>query len=247
MTRPLSRWIEHAPGYPGTDDDRVGRSRGRAVRWAVAAAAVLIVLLVVAQLVLPGIAERRVRDELARIGTPSDVEVSSFPAVKLLLGQVDSLSARLESSEASADEVADLIASTEEIDRLRVSTDRIELSGLELRDAMLAKDDERLRAEASLTRQDLLALLPAGSELRSIGSEGGELLLDGSFSALGFQFSGVARASPSDGAIVLAPEGVAGLARLTVFSDDRLRIEALDAQETGESVRLGIEGRVVAG
>ncbi|MBA2793212.1 MAG: hypothetical protein H0U32_04340, partial [Thermoleophilaceae bacterium] len=59
----------------------------------------LLLLVVVAQFVLPGIAERRVRDELRSVGAASNVEVSSFPAVKLLLGEIDSLAARLGRSE----------------------------------------------------------------------------------------------------------------------------------------------------
>jgi len=215
----------------------------------IAAAALVVALLLVAQLLLPGIAEQRVRDKLAAIGAPADVEISSFPAVKLLLGQVDSLSARLEDSEADAADVADLVAGAEDIDRLEVSTERIELSGLELHDVLLTKDGERLRADASLAQQDVSALLPAGSELRGIRSEEGELLLDGSFSLLGFEVSGAVRASPSNGEIVLVPEGIplAGLAQLTVFSDERVKVEALDAHETGDSVRLEIDASLVAG
>src|SRR5947209_8668484 len=47
---------------------------------AIALAAVL-ALLVIAQLVLPGIAEQRLRDRLARSGKVLDVEVHAFPAI----------------------------------------------------------------------------------------------------------------------------------------------------------------------
>lgn len=58
-------------------------------RAVVAAIVVVLALLVIAQLVLPGVAERRVREELEQLGTASDVQVSSFPAVKLLFGEIE--------------------------------------------------------------------------------------------------------------------------------------------------------------
>lgn len=206
-------------------------------------------LLGLAQLVLPGIAERRVRDELEAVGGVSEVEISSFPAVKLLFGEVDSIAARLGDSQSSDQEVADLIARADGVDRLRVSADRIRISGLRLTGARLAKDGDQLRAGASLSERDLIAFLPPGTELESIASDDGELLLEGSFGVLGFEFSGLARISPENGAIVLTPEGVplAGLAQVTVFSDDRVSVERIAAREAGERLRLEAEGSLGTG
>lgn len=203
----------------------------------------MVVLLVVAQLVLPRIAERRVEAELEAVGTASDVEVSSFPAVKLLFGEIDSLAASLGDSASSQGELADLIARAEDVDRLRVSAESIRISGLDLTDARLAKDGDQLTAEASLSRPDLVAFLPPGAEVDSIASQDGELLLEGSFAALGVELSGPARVAPQDGAIVLIPEGLplAGLGQITVFSDDRVQIERLGGREMGERVLLDAE------
>ncbi len=218
-------------------------------RVAITVAILVVVLLVVAQLVLPGIAERRVEAELEAVGTASDVEVSSFPAVKLLFGEIDSLAARLGDSKSTQGELADLIARAQSVDRLRVSAESIRISGLALTDARLAKDGEQLTAEASLSKRDLIALLPAGTEVRSIASQDGELLLEGSFAAFGVELSGPARVAAQDGAIVLTPEGVplAGLAQVTVFSDDRVRIERLGGREVGERVLLEAGGRLAGG
>lgn len=216
---------------------------------AIAAAVVLVILLVVGQLVLPGIAERRVRDELEAVGTVSNVEVSSLPAVKLLFGEIDSLAARVGASESSDQELADLIARAEDIDRLRVSAESIRVSGLELTDARLAKDGERLTAEASLSERDLITLLPPGTEIRSIVSRGGELLLEGTFTVVGVELSGPARVAPQDGAIVLTPEAapLAGLAQVTVFSDDRVKIARIGARDAGGRLLLEAGGRLAAG
>src|SRR3954451_13378213 len=49
----------------------------------------LVVLLGAAQLVLPGLAERKLRDDLMRSGSQVHVEVKAFPAVKLLFQHAD--------------------------------------------------------------------------------------------------------------------------------------------------------------
>ena len=132
---------------------------------------------------------------------------------------------------------------------MRVSAQRIRISGLQLTDARLAKDGDRLRAAASLSESDLEAFLPPGTELDSIASQDGDLLLEGSFSALGFQVSGPARVAPQDGAIVLTPEGLplAGLAQVTVFSDERVRVERIAAREVRERLDLEAEGTLNSG
>lgn len=218
-------------------------------RVAIVGVGVVVALLIVAQLVLPGIAERRVRDELEQLGAVSNVEVSSFPAVKLLFGEIDSLEAGLTGSQASDGEVADLLAKAENIDRLRIAADRVQVSGLGLTGARLSKDGERLEARATLSQADLVSFLPPGTEVRSISSEGGRLLLDGSFSAFGVQVSGPASVAPQGGAIVLSPEGIplGGLAALTIFSDERVQVERLDATAEGDRLRLSAGGRLVGG
>jgi len=48
---------------------------------------------------------------------------------------------------------------------------------------------------------------------------------------------------------VLTPEGLplAGLAQVTVFSDDRIRIERIGAREAGERLDLEAEGTLGGG
>ena len=73
---------------------------------------VVVALLVVAQLVLPGAAERRLRDRLSRDGKVTRVEVHSFPAIKLLWNQADRVVVRMSSASAGTGRVADLLATT---------------------------------------------------------------------------------------------------------------------------------------
>lgn len=215
-----------------------------AARAALAALSLIMVALVAAQLVLPGVAERRARSELEQLGTVSDVEVDSFPALKLLLGGVDSLTARLDRTDSGAEELADAIAKADGIDEVRASARAVRVSGLALTDARLAKDGDRLRAQASLSEADLRSFLPPGIEVSRISSRGGELLLVGSFSAFGFELSGPAAVAPIDGAVVLTPLGVplAGLASVTIFADDRVVVTGLQARGAGDRLVLRAQG-----
>nr|MBA3328898.1 hypothetical protein [Solirubrobacterales bacterium] len=79
---------------------------------ALAVAGVVVVALVAAQLALPTLAERRVADGLERLGTRPDVDVSAFPAFKLLFGggadrvEIDMRLARATGSAPLAEQLA---------------------------------------------------------------------------------------------------------------------------------------------
>src|SRR2546423_453444 len=57
--------------------------------------AVIVLLLVIAQLVLPGVAAQRLRDSLSKSGRVLEVKVSAFPAIELLWHRADSVVVRL--------------------------------------------------------------------------------------------------------------------------------------------------------
>jgi hypothetical protein len=72
------------------------RARGHRTRRALlCTAAASAALLGALQLVLPAVAEQRVRSRLERFGTVSQVEVRALPAVKLLWGQADDAKVRM--------------------------------------------------------------------------------------------------------------------------------------------------------
>ena len=59
-------------------------------------------LLVLSQLLLPGIAARRLRDQLSRSGQVTAVEVHAFPALKLLWRHADRVVIRMQSYATSS-------------------------------------------------------------------------------------------------------------------------------------------------
>src|SRR2546423_13547039 len=103
------------------------------------ALAALVLLAVVAQVVLPGLAENRVRDRLAHDGRVESVQVSAFPAVKLLWGKADRVTVRMASVRTGVGRLGSLIGRTADADRLDGSTRELDVLTLRLRDARLHK------------------------------------------------------------------------------------------------------------
>ncbi|MBA2256392.1 MAG: hypothetical protein H0W05_04185 [Thermoleophilaceae bacterium] len=69
--------------------DRIRLPTSRAGRIAAGAATALVLLLVLSQLLLPGIGEGAVEDRLTENGGAADVSLSAKPAARLLLGDGD--------------------------------------------------------------------------------------------------------------------------------------------------------------
>jgi hypothetical protein len=119
------------------------------------AAAVTAVIGGASQVVLPAIAEQRVRDRLQEMGTVSQVEVGAFPAVKLLWGQTDDVKVRMSSLDAGP---------------------------LRLHDVRVVKHGADIDARAALPAG--LPLVPQGLRLRAAELPGGRMLLSTAASAL---------------------------------------------------------------
>lgn len=213
-------------------------SLGRVRRLALIALAVLVVALVASQLLLPPLAERDLREELAATGAVRDVEVEAFPALTLLGDRADVVRVRVGAARSGTGELGDLLASTKRTERLDARADSLALGPLALRDLRLTKAGARLEGRALLVD----AALPAALGFRPVPSDDGSLLLEGTGGLLG----GVrARLSARDGALVVAPDGLlGGLASLTVFEDPRIEMTAVGARPAAGGYALTATGRL---
>src|SRR5437667_5207130 len=124
--------------------------------------AVLVLLAVAAQLLLPGIAENRIRDRLAHDGRVESVHVSAFPAIKLLWGKADRVTVRMANLRSGVGKLGDLIGRTADAGRVDATTRELDVLTLRLRDARLRKRGNTLDGEATVTDADLGAALPQG-------------------------------------------------------------------------------------
>src|SRR3954469_4641871 len=89
-----------------------------------AVAGVVVVVLIAAQFLLPGVAARRLRDDLDRHGSDVRVHVEALPAIKLLWHRADRVTVRVghlaSGRPGSGQSLPDLLASTKAADRLDV-------------------------------------------------------------------------------------------------------------------------------
>ena len=222
--------------------------RPRPLVLALSAVGVVVVLLVAAQLILPSLAERSVADDLERFGPRPDVEVSAFPAVKLLFGKADrvEIDMRLARMPGSAP-LAEQLERTADADELDARVRELRVGPLRVRDARLTKDGETLRASANVRESELQAALPSFLEFRGAEQQPGDgLLLDGSVTFLGATINAQARVRATEGAITAAPENIpfGALATFTVFQDPRVNVTSVGATTRPGGFGLTATGRL---
>jgi hypothetical protein len=195
---------------------------------AIAAAGVVLLVLVLAQLVLPGIAEQRLRDRLGRSGTVLSVEVHAFPAIKLLWHHADRVVVRMGRYRSAAGPLGGLLGETGDVGSLDASATEVDVG---LRDATLHKRGDRLTGTARVTQADLRAAVPILRSVVPVTSSDGRLTLRGTAALLGVTASVDATVRPQSGRLVVLPDvPFGGLAAITVFSDPRVEVDGVSAR-----------------
>jgi hypothetical protein len=186
-------------------------------------------VLFASQIILPRVAESRLRSELERTGHVESVQVHAFPALKLLFQRADSVSVRLSSATLGAGDLADELAGTARTHSLDARATTATFGPLKLRDLRLRKDGDALTGFATVTEADLASALPVSLGLHPVSSAGGALVLEADVGPVAVR----ARLSASDGALMIAPDGLlGGFASVRVFSDPRVRVTAIGARSS---------------
>ncbi len=217
----------------------------RAARVALAIAAGLILVLVAAQLALPGIAEHRLRDRLERSGTVERVEISAFPAVKLLWHRADDVTVRMGRLRTGSGNFADLLVRTVDTDDLDASAEEQRILTLRLHDSRLRKRGDELTLSSTVDDADLRAALPPGFDLRPVASGDGALVLEGSAELLGQRFQGRAVVAARNGRLILAPDVLfGGFLTVTLFADPRIEVLSVGARQRAGGFTLVARARL---
>lgn len=125
------------------------------------------------EVALPSFAESRVRDELATVGTVTDVDISGFPAVALLFGSVESAAIRMSSATMDAESMENMAERVGGVEALDVEIDALQAGPFDLESVVVDKRGESLDASASLDVGQIERLVP-GAKLTV---EDGKLLL----------------------------------------------------------------------
>jgi hypothetical protein len=209
----------------------------------------VLLLLVLAQVLLPGVAANRVRERVERYGRVHSASVSAFPAVKLLWGDADSVSVSAAGLSATPQQIGALLWEARSLGGLDLAAQSAVLKapqlpqGLRLSDVRLRKRGSALSATATLTQQQLDAALPSGFSVEPLAASGGAVEARASGALFGVQASLTVAIRALEGAMVAEPRGLpfAGLARVTLFSDPHLKIGGLSLRVlAGEPRTYGI-------
>ncbi|MGA9315414.1 MAG: hypothetical protein WBV77_12385 [Solirubrobacteraceae bacterium] len=195
-----------------------------------------LLLVVLAQVFLPTLAARRVRDRVARYGTVRSVSVSAFPAVKLLWGKADTVNVSAGSLSVQFSQIAALLWEAREASSMTVTAEAATLKavpdlpdGLTVNDLRMEKHGSAIKASATLTQQQLSEALPSGFHVEPTASGGGQVEARASGGLFGVQASITTLVKPVEGRLVAEPQGfpLASLGTVTLFSDSRLKVDSV--------------------
>jgi hypothetical protein len=211
--------------------------------WALGIVGVVVLLLVVAQLVLPGIAAQLLHDRLARSGTDVHVEVHAFPAIELLWHQADRVVVHVGRYRSPVASLSSLLNESGNVDSLDASAGEMTAGLLTLRDATLRKRGDTLTGTGHITQADLRAAIPILDGVQLVSSAGGQLTLRGTATLFGLTASVDATLSAENGALIVRPN-VPLLGALTVFSDPHVAIEGVTATATTDGFSVSAQAKL---
>lgn len=210
----------------------------------IAAASVLLIL-VVAQLLLPGIAAQELRDNLEQSGTVLEVKVSSFPAIKLLWHRADSVVVRMGRYRAPVSRLRQTLGGAGDATSLDASAQELILGPLTLRNATLRKRGSDLVGSATVAEADLRSAVFFLKNVEPITSADGKLTLRGTASFLGLSATVDATVAAQNGALVVAPDvPFGGIATLTLFNDPHVHVESVSATTVPGGFRVSATATV---
>lgn len=194
-------------------------------------AGAVVVLLALAQLVLPRIAESRIRSRLDPYGQVHSVKVSAWPAIELLWGDADTVHVQAGALALGTSRATTLLHEAKGISHISFTASSVRLGKLRITHATLQKSDDRLTAAGLVSGADVRAALPTGVTLQLLGSENGRVMVRAGGALFGFGASLDAVAEPSSGHLVVRPAApMFGTVRLTLYSDPRIYLLGVSAR-----------------
>ena len=212
---------------------------------ALAVAGVVLLVLIVLQFVLPGVAEQELRDQLSQSGTVLSVKVSAFPAIKLLWHHADSVVIRMGRYRSGAGPLGDRLSQTAGVGKLDASVQVFNSGALTLRNATLTKRGDELTGSATVLNADLRAAVPFLNDVQPIASGDGRLTLRGRASLLGLNATVDATVSALNGALVVSPNvPFGGIATITLFNDPHVQVQSVGAAAVPGGFRVSATATV---
>ncbi len=171
-------------------------------------AVTLLAVAVATELTLPSVAEDRLRDQLAAVGSVTSVDVSASPGLQLLFGSADRADVAMSSATVDpADLDTRLLTRADGVGVLDARINRLHAGPLEVRSVRLTKQGDSLEL-SGLVDADAASSLVPGAELTT---DDGRLVLDLSALPLPLPLPGPLQLEivPEDGSLVARPFGSA--------------------------------------
>ncbi|HSZ04760.1 MAG TPA: LmeA family phospholipid-binding protein [Solirubrobacteraceae bacterium] len=194
-----------------------------------------VLVLALAQLILPRIAASRISSRVGRYGTVDSVSVSAWPALELLWGHVGSVRVRVKSITVTPAQAAGLLWEARGVANMDVSAESVQLESLRLSDASLSKRGSAMTGRALTSEADVKAALPVGFGVQLVRSEAGEVEVQATGGLFGVDASVNAVAGASDGKLVAHPRGfLLNALQLTLFSNPHVYVEGVGASVHSE-------------
>ena len=205
----------------------------------------MLLILVVAQIALPGVAAQELRNNLEQSGTVLEVKVSSFPAIKLLWHRADTVVVRMGRYRAPVSRLGQTLGGAGDAASLDASAQELILGPITLRNATLRKRGSDLVGSATVTEADLRSAVFFLQNVEPIASENGSLTLRGKASVLGLTATVDATVAAQDGALVVAPNvPFGGIATLTLFNDPHIKVQSVSATNVTGGFRVTADATV---
>lgn len=206
---------------------------------------IVLIVLVIPQLVLPGLAAQRLRDRLKHSGTVLQVKVEAFPAIELLWHQADRVVVRMGTYRSSAANLSRTLDQVRDVGTVDASANRLVAGLLTLRAASLHKRGNQLTGRASVTERDLKASFPVLDNVQPVDSSGGQLTLQGTATLFGVTATVNATVRPQNGALVVSPDvPFGGLATIRLFSNPEISVDAVSARPASDGFGLTAVGHL---
>ncbi len=162
---------------------------GRAGRIGALLAGAIVLVLVLAQIFLPGIAASRIRSRVGRYGTVRSVAVTAWPAVELLWGKADSVDVRAGSLSLNPAQTVELLGEARGVKRMNLTAESLKEGPLQLHEASFSKHGDALLGQAQTSRADVGKALGEGIEVRLQSSHDGQVQVSASGGLFGVQAS----------------------------------------------------------
>jgi hypothetical protein len=202
----------------------------KAVRIAIALAAGIVLVLALAQLLLPGIAANRISSRLSRYGKLESVSVKAFPALKLLWHNADSVTVRATSLKLTPNQTASLLWEARGLNHIDLTASSMTEGPLQLRNVSVHKRANSLTGWGQTTATAANSALPAGFGLQLLGSEAGAVKVRASGGLFGVGGSVDALVLASDGKLLARPVGFPlDALTLTLFSEPHVYVAGVGA------------------